>query len=477
MLTCGTFRDSRGSVLLVAAMFAALIGLTLATLINLGNNSLKMASRSFYANSAMNLAETGLELAVACINQPSGTAPAVAWDGWARDDSTGTFTPSATRIFTGFDVGPSATGSIKVWVHHYAGGTGVTPKIVAEATITQFDAPAITKTIEVTLTKRALLGDGISAIEDVTVNGGNLQGRSWNSDPDNSDATPPEAYPGTLGETANITVGSVSGDIDLGGGEIWGYAKVSEGNDLERGIVHGLSSTQDDPDRRSYDFDAQFPTPDAPSAAMIEMTSSVTSTKTFPRAGDLPTTVGGKEIFYYKFDGSENLRFTNDETLTITAGKNVVFVMTNHESNAQGAITITGTAAGIYIESGATFNIYTNGDVNIAGTGVANANTDTKSFMVWGTETVTAGSQQIGIKGSGSLVGVVYAPGAEVTINGGGSMYGAVVGRSVTFTGTTAFYYDEALAGLTLGNPYGASKWKELQSASERAVYATVLNF
>src|SRR5688572_14930600 len=385
MPTCCTFRDSRGSVLLVAAMFAALIGLTLATLIKLGNNSLKMASRSFYANSAINLAETGLELAVACINQPSGTAPEVAWDGWTRDDSTGTFTPSATRTFTGFDVGPSATGSIKVWVHHYAGGVGVTPKIVAEATITQFDGPSITKTIEVTLTKRALLGDGISAIEDVTVNGGNLQARSWNSNPDNSDATPPEAYPGTLGETANVTVGSVSGDIDLGGGEIWGYAKVSEGNDLERGIVHGLSTTLDDPDRRSYDFDAQFPTPEAPSAAMIEMTSSVTSTIIFPRAGDSPTTVGSQEIFYYRFDGSENLRFTNDETLTIAAGKNVVFVMTSHETAAQGAISISGTSAGIYIEAGATFNIYTNGDVALDGTGVANANTHTKSVMVWGT--------------------------------------------------------------------------------------------
>src|SRR5688572_10311054 len=477
MPTCCTFRDSRGSVLLVAAMFAALIGLTLATLINLGNNSLKMASRSFYANSAINLAETGLELAVACINQPSGTAPEVAWDGWTRDDSTGTFTPSATRTFAGFNVGPSAIGSIKVWVHHYAGGAGVTPKIVAEATITQLDAPPITKTIEVTLTKRALLGDGISAIEDITVSGGNLQARSWNSNPDNSEATPPEAYPGTLGETANITVGSVSGDIDLGGGEIWGYAKVSEGNELERGTVHGLTTTQDEPDRRSYDFDAQFPTAEPPTGAMIEMTGSLTSTKIFPRTGDVPRTVGTKEIYYYRFDGSENLKFTNNETLTIAAGKNVVFVMTNHESSAQGAISIGGTSAGIYIEGGATFNIYTNGDVAIAGTGVANANTDTKSFMVWGTETVTAGSQQIGIKGSGSLVGVVYAPGAEVTINGGGSMYGAVVGRSVTFTGTTAFYYDEALADLTLGNPYGASKWRELQSASERAGYATALSF
>src|SRR5688572_19184693 len=111
-------RHPRGSALLVAVALTAIIGLTLATFINLSNNSLKMASRSFYANSALNLAETGLELAVACFNQPATTAPAVAWNGWTLDNTpfdpaTSPHTPSAKRTFTGYDVGPGATGSIK----------------------------------------------------------------------------------------------------------------------------------------------------------------------------------------------------------------------------------------------------------------------------------------------------------------------------------------------------------------------------
>ena len=43
----------------------------------------------------------------------------------------------------------------------------------------------------------------------------------------------------------------------------------------------------DDPDRRSYDFDAQFPTPEAPTGAMIEMTGSITNSAIFPRTGDV----------------------------------------------------------------------------------------------------------------------------------------------------------------------------------------------
>src|SRR6185295_12057190 len=102
------------------------------------------------------------------------------------------------------------------------------PKIVAEATITQNGAPSITKLIEVTLRKRSLLGDGVSAIENITSVGGNFQGKSWDSDPDNNPGTAPESY--LVGaNTANLTMGSVTGNISLGsGGEVWGYAKVGD---------------------------------------------------------------------------------------------------------------------------------------------------------------------------------------------------------------------------------------------------------
>jgi hypothetical protein len=487
-----SFRASRGSVLLIALMFAAIIGVSLSSYIALANNSLKQSSRSFYASSAVNLAESGLELAVACFNQVDEVGAAAAWTGWTLDntpfDATGSpFTPSAVRTLSGFDLGPGATGTVKIFAHHYAGSTAAEPKLVAQATITQAHGPAITKIIEVTLRKRSLLGDGVSAIENITCNGGNFQGHSWDSDPDNSASTAPEAYPGTLGETANLTMGSVSGNINLGsGGEVWGYAKVSdETHTITGGSVHGAGSagTADDPARRTDDFDANFPTPTPPSPTIFSTISSdIVNTATFPRGGDNAETVGTEQIYYYKFSASSEVRLNNNETLTIEPNKNVVFIMTSHETNAQGSITISGTgAAGVYIGANSTFNLYTNGDVSIAGSGVVNPNLDTKSFMVWGTETVSPTSQDINIKGNGVLTGVVYAPNAAVTLSGGGAsggtMYGAVVGRSVTFNGNTSFYYDEALADLTFGNPYGPSKWKELQSAGERQVYATVLGF
>src|SRR5687768_14482921 len=140
MLNSRSLRDCRGSALLVALMFAAIVGVLLTSYIALGNHSLKQASRSFYASSAVNIAEAGLELAVACFNQVDKVDPAtpeVAWPGWTfnntpYDAATSPLTPSATRTFSpGFDVGPNATASVKVFAHHYAGSLTASPKLVA----------------------------------------------------------------------------------------------------------------------------------------------------------------------------------------------------------------------------------------------------------------------------------------------------------------------------------------------------------
>lgn len=57
LLYPATVRSARGSVLIVAMLMAAIIGISLVSFIKLSNNSLKQANRTFYANSAMNLAE------------------------------------------------------------------------------------------------------------------------------------------------------------------------------------------------------------------------------------------------------------------------------------------------------------------------------------------------------------------------------------------------------------------------------------
>src|SRR5687768_1997235 len=50
-------RPDRGSVLVVAMVFATLLGLALTSFVVLNTHSLKMANRTFYAAEAVNMAE------------------------------------------------------------------------------------------------------------------------------------------------------------------------------------------------------------------------------------------------------------------------------------------------------------------------------------------------------------------------------------------------------------------------------------
>lgn len=474
----------RGSALIVALVIAIIIAISLVSYIRLSNNSLKQAHRSFYSNSAMNLAEVGLEEAIACFNQlDTAATPADAWTGWTMNTTpfnagSSPNTPYTTKNFTGFTPGPNANASVKVYVHYYDGTTGVvpvvpaSPVIVARSSIMQADgSPPITKYIEVTLRKRSLFANGLVARENVSWVG-HPSADSWDSDPEN-DGTH-VAYSAAL-RTANAVVASVSGNIGLASGEVWGYTKTGEFGSSTGGSVHPLGTSTDDPTRRTNDFNATFPNPTVPTPATYNTVSSnVTSSKTFPGGTDVAITVGGVLTYYYVFNPGIGISLAGPDTLSIQAGKNVVFLLNNH-SGAE-CISITGNS-GFDVNAGSSLNVYTNGNVKIAGKGMANDNNNPASTMFWGTHT---SSQTIDISGNGQLTAVVYAPNAIVDLNGGGTsglMCGAVVGKTITMNGGTEFHYDDALSRLTTGNPYGISKWRELQSATERSTYAAQLGY
>src|SRR3979409_2292748 len=76
----------RGSALITALIFAIIIVITVVSSISLSKQSLKLAHRTFFADAANNLAETGLEEAVWSFNKmglsTDSTTVANAWSGW-----------------------------------------------------------------------------------------------------------------------------------------------------------------------------------------------------------------------------------------------------------------------------------------------------------------------------------------------------------------------------------------------------------
>jgi hypothetical protein len=58
--------------------------------------------------------------------------------------------------------------------------------------------------------------------------------------------------------------------------------------------------------------------------------------------------------------------------------------------------------------------------------------------------------------------GAVYAPNSPLVVNSNLTIYGALVGQSVTFNGTPTIHYDLALRKATfsvVNTPYDISQW------------------
>ena len=99
--------------------------------------------------------------------------------------------------------------------------------------------------------------------------------------------------------------------------------------------------------------------------------------------------------------------------------------------------------------------LYVTGNMDIGGNGILN-NGDVvggsalaSNFLIYGTPSCTS----VSISGNGALTAAVYAPAANIVLNGGGergSVYGALSGRTVSFNGNgTVLHYDEALQSVT----------------------------
>jgi hypothetical protein len=120
--------------------------------------------------------------------------------------------------------------------------------------------------------------------------------------------------------------------------------------------------------------------------------------------------------------------------------------------------------ARIIISSFGSMELYVSGDVDLSGNGVTTPSSlRPGKFMVFGTETV-AGDQDITLTGTGDLRAAVYAPNANVTLDGNGRFYGAVSAYEVSFVGDTHFSFDTSLEEnlVSTAGGYEPSEWIEI---------------
>ncbi len=443
----------RGTILIVALLVLAFIAFVLGSYINLNLTTARLADRSYCSNVAFNLAETGAEEALWSFNQAAGGS-STAWSEWHQSGT------AAWKKFTGFDISPGTTGAVKVYVDNTSAASGGQPKVVALGMATPFNAEQATKMIEITLRRRSLFAGGLVARESVSFLGTHPSVDSWDSDPDHNPATPPVPYSaGVRKDGGGVASSSVLDDAAMvNQADVWGYVATGGAPpQVGGGSIRGADTPPGvviDPKRVSADFVANLPAVTAPAdgTPIPAITSSMTL--------GTPGSVTKWRCPHIALAGKDTLTVEGDVTLVLTGGPG-----TN-------VISVTG-KAGIDIAVGATLTLYVEGDVLIAGNGIANANAAPVSCVIWGSNH-SAGGQDLKVAGNGVLKAAIYAPNGKVTLNGNGDMEGSVVADRITLTGNAAFHYDESLGDYGTTTPYGVGKWRELTTQEDRQPYQAV---
>jgi Tfp pilus assembly protein PilX len=176
-----------------------------------------------------------------------------------------------------------------------------------------------------------------------------------------------------------------------------------------------------------------------------------------------PTTLNGL--------GSYNNPITGDnkfEAISVTSDKLVIRGPANIYLTNSNSLDISGTGAFDISNSTGTVNIYTDGNVKIAGQGIiSTATNSTENFILYDTgSNPQTKTFQIDLTGSSTFFGAIYAPESNITVTGksdGFDIYGALIGNSITIGGNGFIHYDEALANKTFGNKtYSLQSWQEI---------------
>src|SRR5437764_1115047 len=155
------------------------------------------------------------------------------------------------------------------------------------------------------------------------------------------------------------------------------------------------------------------------------------------------------------------ISISGNKTLTIAG--NADGSQTYVEIYVTGDISVSGTSQ-IVVQPGVTATIYFGGNVDISGNGVMNSNNQPGDLMLYGIQPPANTPEHVSIGGNSQITASVYAPGHDVTINGGGTnghVYGSIVGKTVTMTGVSNLQYDEQLGSKGMINNYKIVSWFE----------------
>jgi hypothetical protein len=448
--------QEQGSALIVTLTLGVILLVTLASYVSLLSSQKSIVTRSQTWNAAMTMAEAGIEEGLAQVNSStnifnfsyatnSNTSTNMDFSNNSWGTGNGGYGPK-----TGTLLGGSYNAFIKT-------NEATTPNIYSTGYATvPITGGSVHRIVKITTSTEALLNVGMGAIGNIDFNGNGVISDSYNSQNPNHSTN--GQYKASMNES-NGSIASEDGFIDLGNHTVDGneYLGPTASTSTNSGTVTGKIYT---------DYNVQFPDVTLPAGASGWTTAGASSRWTNYQ-GVVSTTPT------YNFTTSGDYILNSDAyDVVIEPGVTVNLNVTSSTFNYGGSgndksISFLG---GVGAVGTARFYLSTPTSATISGNAAVPSGTITpENLWFFGLPSLTS----ITYGGNSDFTGVVYAPEATLTLNGGGNgnntvnISGAVITKSITDNGNYNIHYDEALATVGPNRGYVATSWQELISPNQ----------
>lgn len=424
-------------------------------------------------------AESGIDLAIVELRKSLYPAPNNAWQGWNNTPgnnvtgyemttvSNAGFSGTPMTIETYVDAPAQLIDPTNSWQYYRIRTVGTMP-ITGPArasdnpqdtklrklslrwerftngilTAHSISAPQVSRRVEAIVRPDSAFGEAIMGVGLVDLNNQNIVVDSYDS------TDPNKSTNGLYDVTKRQENGDVATDsqlIDAGNAHIYGDVATNAGTVTGVANITGSQYT---------DF-YQDPIPiGAPSWPSINPTpSSVGGTATLTASATQGSAASRYVLSSVSLSGNKTLTLAGDPS----GSKTYI------EIYVTGDISVGGQSQ-IVVQPGVQATIYFAGNVDVTGNGILDNDNQPSDLMMYGIQPPSGVSEHVSLGGNAQITAAVYAPGHDITVNGGGSngqVYGSFVGNTVTMTGVTNLHYDETLGKTGLINNYKIVSWFE----------------
>jgi hypothetical protein len=408
-----TDKQRDGSALLFAMGIALVLSLTLGGYFYLTISDRTLAARSLAWNSAIPVAEAGIEEALTQLyytgtNNLTTNNWTLGGDGWYHKKGTlpsGSFYGTAIQLAaypiiwsTGYVAAPFGTNAF------------------------------IRRLVKVTAVKSPNVGVGVFGKSSIAFSGGAFLDSYSSCD---------GSY-GTNNVGTNAVASSnagTAGAINLSGGYIAGVAATGPGGTVTlSGSAHINGTTRHDANQQIDD-----------------VTAPVFSTYSTSIPSGM---VNGTNYLHVAGTGNymvSTLADISSNTKGMVVNGNAVIYVTSTGNNA---VVVSGSGF-IYITPGSSLTLYSAGNITISGGGVVNGSQVPSDCYIYGLPTCTA----VTYSGSAAFIGVLDAPEALLTLSGGSGSFGSFTANTVKISGSSGVHADSCLGGP---QGYIVRSWNEL---------------